>query len=739
MSDASDAAPPVPHAGTPEQREALEGLKLALLARKRLLVLAGGGGGERGDVFARLTAEVAADGALVLVVAARAGMDVEALVAAAGRDAAGRASDDADFDGLIDELERRLDLAGCGLLAVNDAQHLAPETLADLADLSGSESPQGRFLQVLLCGPAALERALTPPPLARALRDHGVIYRLAGPGAPSAAPAAEAPGPRLAAPPRGAVAPPGDHRPRRALPWAAVVVVVLGLGAAVAVAVPDLGDRARLAGTYAAGAWHGARAFLLNERRPAAEAHAALSGAPASTAGASAEPEPAAPAPAIDTPIPAIDATADAVTESTEPVPPEVPAAAAEPFPPDPVAVASLPDAAPAAGAEPAAGAAPDGAAADGAAPDNGAQPAPPAEPRPDSLARLLNDLEGMVLPEDEPEPPAQAVAPADPAPLPPLAPPTEVAALPSPPPPPVDPDLQRRVEALAERARGQLADKKLTTPEGDNAFETVQRMQALLPEAPAAGTLLDEMEDTYRRWAAMAKTKGDWLNARLFYQRALIIDPDDPELQNLLGEAQAQAQTGSTTVSSAPEAATLAILRDPAGLEAALAGGVLDANARLPGGKTPLMVAAEQGLLDQVRSLLRRGANPRARTETGATPLMYAAYGGHAGLVDLLAAAGADVDAANVDGKTALMAAAARGNAAVVRTLLARGAAVDRPTRHGWTALMYAANGGHDAAARLLMAGGADPGRTDAIGNSAVSLGRDHGHYQIVQVLTGR
>ncbi|NUB22079.1 hypothetical protein GBZ26_23185, partial [Azospirillum formosense] len=221
-------AKPQPQAAglRPDQTEVFDGLLLALLARKRLLVLVGEAGSGRAAVFHQLVEQVGSDGALVLPVAASAGAQVEDLVSAAGDAALPSDSDDRDFDTLIEELEERLDLAGTGLLAVENAGVLAAPALADLIDLTRSETPSGRFLQVLLCGTPEMERTLARPGLAEAVRELGVIYRMTPGAGPSVAPAAAIPsagpsaGPALA-PPRAAPPPPRRTAERDANDWPA--------------------------------------------------------------------------------------------------------------------------------------------------------------------------------------------------------------------------------------------------------------------------------------------------------------------------------------------------------------------------------------------------------------------------------------------------------------------------------------------------------------------------------------
>ena len=285
---------PPPPGLRPDQTEVFDGLLLALLARKRLLVLVGDAGSGRAAVFHQLVEQVGSDGALMLPVAASAGAQVEDLVAAAGDAALPSDSGDRDFDTLIEELEERLDLAGTGLLAVENAGVLTAPTLADLIDLSRSETPGGRFLQVLLCGTPEMERTLARPGLAEAVRELGVIYRMtpgAGPSvapavvAPPAVPVATPPTPRRTAerdtndwpandweapdgwtiPETGgpvAELPPGQPRRHAALAGAAVTTLILlgAAGAAATLAIPGASPERAL--DYARQGWEELRAFV---------------------------------------------------------------------------------------------------------------------------------------------------------------------------------------------------------------------------------------------------------------------------------------------------------------------------------------------------------------------------------------------------------------------------------------------------------------------------------------------
>ncbi|QCO14462.1 hypothetical protein D3869_04040 [Azospirillum brasilense] len=792
-------AKPQPQAAglRPDQTEVFDGLLLALLARKRLLVLVGEAGSGRAAVFHQLVEQVGSDGALVLPVAASAGAQVEDLVSAAGDAALPSDSDDRDFDTLIEELEERLDLAGTGLLAVENAGVLAAPALADLIDLTRSETPSGRFLQVLLCGTPEMERTLARPGLAEAVRELGVIYRMTPGAGPSVAPTAAIPsaGPSVGptagpvpAPPRAAPPPPRRtaerdandwpandwdapdgwtipeagapvadlpvKRPRRraALAGAAITTLILlgAAGAGVALTVPGATPERAL--DYARQGWQDLRSFVaervnipfgpfadepsLGSRGPDTLAVARpqnpyLAALPAEAGVPVAGPSPT----KADTPPPA--ARTLNATPAPNPVPTQAPAPTPAPT------LAAKPEQPPAAPAAPMPK--PSVPAADPLAAEH-TQP-----PKPRATEYRTEQSEGptgsATLPPLVDEPAPQMAAPAMPQPATPTA-STPFSAS--------DNGLNPRVRTLVDQARRQIAAKLLTTPPNNNAYETVSRLREIAPATPEIQDLLTTMEETYRRWAALAERDGNWDEARRFYERALIVAPNTGDLRDRIkaaGEGRVLPATPTATATAAPgtppatpaaaEArpgldsrdGAIALMRRTDELKRALDGGA-DPNKRVDNGKTLLMLASEQGLTDAVRLLIDRRAKTELRTADGATAVMYAAWGGHEAVIHALAAAGAELDATNDDGKTALMAAAARGHDGVVKILIDRGVSVDRVASHGWSALMYAANNGHDRVARMLVERGANPFRMDTAGNSALTLGALQGHMQVVEAL---
>jgi ankyrin repeat protein len=87
------------------------------------------------------------------------------------------------------------------------------------------------------------------------------------------------------------------------------------------------------------------------------------------------------------------------------------------------------------------------------------------------------------------------------------------------------------------------------------------------------------------------------------------------------------------------------------------------------------LLAAVESGTLNEVTSLLERGANVDARDDFERTPLMMASLGGHSRITEVLIKAGADLDATAKYGQTALQFAEERGNNDIVALLLGAGA----------------------------------------------------------------
>ena len=130
----------------------------------------------------------------------------------------------------------------------------------------------------------------------------------------------------------------------------------------------------------------------------------------------------------------------------------------------------------------------------------------------------------------------------------------------------------------------------------------------------------------------------------------------------------------------------------------------------RAPDGTTPLHWAVYRDDVEQVRQLLKAGADAKAANEYGATPMSEAAIAGNPAVIEMLLKAGADPDSPNADGQTALMVLARTSNVAAAKVLLHRHANVNAAEeRRGQTALMWAAAQNQPAMVELLVKHGAN------------------------------
>lgn len=131
----------------------------------------------------------------------------------------------------------------------------------------------------------------------------------------------------------------------------------------------------------------------------------------------------------------------------------------------------------------------------------------------------------------------------------------------------------------------------------------------------------------------------------------------------------------------------------------------------------------------ETTRLLLKYGANVNQPDKAGRTPLMLAAEQGKTAMAELLLRSGASVNAHDNEGRTALMrAAGAENRLALLKLLLSRGAKIDAVDRRGQTALMgvassSGADGGASESAEFLLGKGASITRKDNSGLSALTL----------------
>jgi uncharacterized protein len=119
--------------------------------------------------------------------------------------------------------------------------------------------------------------------------------------------------------------------------------------------------------------------------------------------------------------------------------------------------------------------------------------------------------------------------------------------------------------------------------------------------------------------------------------------------------------------------------------------------------GRTPLMVAAAEGLFAAVETLVRNGASVHAIGRSHMTPLHEASANGQSVIANYLLSLGAKVNAETIDGVTPLMSAVAWGNVESAKILLENGADLTRIDCRGASAVDIAREKGEDRAADMI------------------------------------
>ncbi|QQP87261.1 hypothetical protein IGS68_14120 [Skermanella sp. TT6] len=196
-----------------EREAAFNAVLMAVMAGRRVMVLSDGHPDAGRTLGRRMAGHMDSSCGLGLVATARRGATVEDLLVQVSADLGAGGSD--DLERLALALERGLEAAGSGLLVVLDAHLLDAGTIADLFELSGSDTDDGLYMQVLLTGSPALDRLFDRPALAGAARQVASARWSIGQAAPEPDPVPEAP-PDIPPPAPAAARPasPAEPRPR---------------------------------------------------------------------------------------------------------------------------------------------------------------------------------------------------------------------------------------------------------------------------------------------------------------------------------------------------------------------------------------------------------------------------------------------------------------------------------------------------------------------------------------------
>lgn len=190
------------------------------------------------------------------------------------------------------------------------------------------------------------------------------------------------------------------------------------------------------------------------------------------------------------------------------------------------------------------------------------------------------------------------------------------------------------------------------------------------------------------------------------------------------------------------------------------------DPNSLNSGQGSALLLAAAAGHTEHCRLLLEHGAQPGAECD-GHTPILAATLGGYTEIIELLRQAGAeldnrvpagigtmlmehdchcaimrwveagmDVNFSTEEGNSALMHAAQVGHIPCVRLLLEMGANANHQNSQQTTPLMVAACAGHTECVRLLLLYGAQVDTADKAGITALSTAAARGRAECVREL---
>jgi len=159
----------------------------------------------------------------------------------------------------------------------------------------------------------------------------------------------------------------------------------------------------------------------------------------------------------------------------------------------------------------------------------------------------------------------------------------------------------------------------------------------------------------------------------------------------------------------------------------------------------TPLLHAVWEQLIDIVRELLERGADPRRagtilRRGKPTLPILLACEKSNADILKLLLDAGARVDDQDDDGFSALHIAAAHKNTAVLETLVREhGADLDVRMRNGSRPIHSAASKGTAENVKMLLDAGADIDHQNDAGRTPLHWAAEAGNWDTVEVLLER
>ena len=150
----------------------------------------------------------------------------------------------------------------------------------------------------------------------------------------------------------------------------------------------------------------------------------------------------------------------------------------------------------------------------------------------------------------------------------------------------------------------------------------------------------------------------------------------------------------------------------------------------------TDLVMAVLFDREDEVRKLLKKGADVNAGDKFGNRPLITAILDGRSRIVMTLLENGADSNQVCFGGWTALMCALLNNNTLIAEELLKRGVNLNARAENGDTALTIAAEQGMTAMVEHLVRKGSDVTVRDRFGRTALMIAEENGFTYIIKAL---
>ncbi|KAM6954348.1 kinase D-interacting substrate of 220 kDa B isoform 2-T2 [Aplochiton taeniatus] len=161
------------------------------------------------------------------------------------------------------------------------------------------------------------------------------------------------------------------------------------------------------------------------------------------------------------------------------------------------------------------------------------------------------------------------------------------------------------------------------------------------------------------------------------------------------------------------------------------------EVDGRSDNGQTPLMLASEQGSLEIVQELIRRGANVNLDDVDCWSALISAAKEGHEEVVKELLDSSAYIEHRDMGGWTALTWSSYKGREEVVQILLENGANPNTTgQQYSVYPIIWAAGRGHAEIVKLLLEHGAKVNCSDKYGTTPLIWAARKGHFDCVMHL---